>query len=281
MRIKWSHILFIIFVIVGGNSCKKGSSEINYNPSLQVANNQVIAERAYSQVFNIFFMVVSDSILKRDGSNTIFGAQCTYQELPEIKYEIDFLPYYTSCPDDKVRKGVIVATLDKEFSETGAIATLTFSDYTVDELRLEGENEISNSGLSASMFQIYDHNIPSATITIIDSLQVEYPFHWESQKTYTYIAGSGTPENYNDDIFDISGQNTGVSVSGYAFTVSLDEALGNYFNCRWIRTGRTLLSTPNQDILSGSIEYIGEDSCINQVKYVFNGVDFYDEFIFH
>ena len=280
MYIKNIHIFLFATIIIVSASCKKRSVETNYNPSLAVANNQVIAERAYSQVFNIFFMVVNDSVLKADGSNSIYGAQCSYQETPEIKFIIDFLHYYTPCPDGKVRKGVITATLNKDFIETGAIAELSFSDYTVDELRLEGNNIISNNGLSASMLQMYEHNIPSATLTFIDSI-VEHPYHWESVKTFIYLAGMGTPSDFSDDMFEIVGESSGTDVNGVAFSAYTDEALGNYFNCRWIRTGITILNTPGLEVKSGYIDYIGEESCTNQVMYFFDGNPFYDEFIFH
>ena len=280
MHFKWFHIILISLIIIGSMSCKKGSEETDYRPNLTVANNQVIAERAYSQVFNLFFMVVSDSVLKTEGSNIVFGAECTYEETPEIKYIIDYKQYYTICPDGTRRKGMITATLDKDFSVTGAVAELSFSAYTMDSLRLEGNNQINNSGISASMFQMYEHTIPSATLIFISNIG-ETPYQWESQKNFTYVEGMGTPTDFSDDLFEISGEASGVDVNGVAFTVVIDELLGDYFNCRWIRTGKTLLSMPNLEISSGYIDYIGEENCTNQVMYYFNGNPFYDEFTLH
>jgi len=273
-------ILILTIVVIAGISCKKGSIETNYNPSLQVANNQVIAERAYSQIFNIFFMVVSDSVLKTEGSNTVFGAQCSYQDTNGIEYIIDYLHYYTPCPDDKVRKGKIVANLNKDFSETGAIATLSFFNYVVDDLKLDGDNLISNTGLSMSMLQMYDHEVPSATLTFFDTVS-HGNFHWESHKTFTYTEGMGTPGDFDDDVFEITGQASGSDLGNVVFSAVIGDPLGNYFNCRWIRTGITYLSTPGLDITTGYIDYIGEDSCTNQVMYFFNGNPFYDKFIKH
>jgi len=188
MRHFLPNIILILIILLTVAACKKGSIETNYNPSLQVANNQVIAERAYSQVFNIFFMVVSDSVLKATGSNNIFGAQCSYQDTNGIVYIIDYLDYYTSCPDGKVRKGKIIASLNKEFSEVGAIASMSFSNYVVDDLKLDGDNTISNSGLSMSMLQMYEYEVPSATLTLYDTVS-HGNFHWESSKVFTSRPG--------------------------------------------------------------------------------------------
>jgi hypothetical protein len=173
---------------------------------------------------------------------------------------------------------VITASLDKEISETNAIATLSFSNFAVNELQLAGENTITNIGsLANTEFQ---HEIPNATLTFIDSLSYT-PYHWTSSKTFTQVAGSTTVGNFKDDIFEISGSSSGTDVDGMAFAAQSDEPLGNYFNCRWIRTGTTILSIPGADVTSGLIDYIGEDTCTNQVIYYLNGNPFYDQFDQH
>lgn len=280
MKFKSFHILLSVLLIFSAGSCKKGSIETNYNPNLEVANNQVIAERAYSDVFNIFFMVVSDSVLKADGSDTVFGAFCTYTDTPNIQYVIDFLPYYTLCPDGKIRKGVITVNLNKDFSETGAIATLTFSDYTIDHLWLKGDNMISNTGMTMNMQPTYMHQVPSATLSLLDSLSSQN-FYWSSEKMFIHTEGIGTPDDFNDDVFEITGEASGTATNGAAFSATIGEALGDHFNCRWIRTGITNLNIPGLEVKTGYIDYIGEDTCTNQVIYYFNGNPFYDEFSRH
>lgn len=258
-------------------SCKKGSIETNYNPSLNVANNQAIAERAYADVFNIFFRVISDSTLRQQGTNNIFGAECTYTETAGIQYIIDFKANYSPCPDGKARKGMITATLDQKIYNPGAIATLKFADYTVDDLKLQGDNTISNDSLSMAMQQMYKHEIAAATLTFIDSTS-HTNYYWGSNKTFTHTEGMGTVDDFSDDLFEITGQSTGADIYGTTFSTLIQEPLGDYFNCRWIRTGITLLNIPYTDVPSGYIDYIGEDTCTNQVLYYLNGNPFYDEF---
>lgn len=261
-------------------ACKKGSTETDYNPALAVANNQVIAERAWSQLFNIFFMVVNDSTLKATGSNEVFGAQCTYNTVGGITYVIDYLPYYTPCPDGKVRKGVITASLDKDFGETGAVATLSLDDYVVDGLLLTGSSTVRNAGLSQTGNPLFEHFVPAGTITIYDTVS-HGSFHWESEKAFMWVGGTETPGFHDDDIFVMSGFANGTSLYGAAFSATIDEPLGNYLNCRWIRTGTTLLSMPGLDVKNGYIDYIGEDSCTNLVRYYLNGNPFYERFERH
>ncbi len=261
-------------------SCKKGSVETDYNPNIRVANNQVIAERAFSEVFNIFFMVVNDPELKQQGNDSIFGAYCTYAESPEISYRIDFSPYYGPCPDGKIRKGVITATLNQDFNETGAIATLLFSGYAVEHLELDSTMGIWNLGITAGPLQTYEVNVAYSTLTFVDSVSSK-SYNWSSNKFFVHSEGNGTPFDFSDDVFDISGVATGRDVEGVYFQASIEEFLGNHLDCRWIRTGRTLLTTSGLPVASGYIDYIGQDSCTNIVKYTFNGNPFYDKFRYH
>jgi hypothetical protein len=127
------------------------------------------------------------------------------------------------------------------------------------------------------MFQMYRHEAPDLTLTFIDSLSFSN-YYWQSDKTFTFVEGGATPEDFSDDLFHITGTSSGKDVNGTAFSTAIDEPLGDYFNCRWIRTGITLLSIPGADVSSGYIDYIGEDTCTNQVMYYFNGNPFYDRF---
>jgi hypothetical protein len=275
MRNIISNTLLLLFLgILAISACKKGSIETNYNPSLQAANNQVVAERAYAEVFNLFFRVVSDTTLKNTGSNVVYNAECTYQESNGVEYIIDY-KYGTSCPDGRYRSGKIIATLDKDFWEAGAVATLVFTDYSVSNLKLSGNNSITHDDMGMNTQMTFIHEVPSSTITFYDSVS-HGSIQWESEKTFVWTEGMDTPYNPEDDVFEISGTSNGSDISNVSFSAVVDTALGDYFNCRWIRTGRTIINTPSLDVTSGFIDYIGDDTCTDLVIYNFNGNPFYD-----
>jgi hypothetical protein len=280
MRFDASNILLILLILIlSVYSCKKSSTEIDYNPNLQAANNQVIAERAYADVFNIFFRVVYDTTLISTGSNNIFGAQCSYQDTNGIEYIIDYHEG-ASCPDGKYRYGRITATLSDDYQAPGAAATLVLSGYRANGLGLEGENYITHDYEEGSFLNSYFYNIPEATLTFYDSITLG-SFQWGGIKTYLWVDGYQTPYDYDDDLFEITGKSYGTDLSNVAFSAEIDTALGNYLNCRWIRTGRTNLSTPELEVTGGYIDYIGDDTCTNLVKYYFDGNPFYDRFIYY
>ena len=100
-------------------------------------------------------------------------------------------------------------------------------------------------------------------------------------KTFTWADGYQTPFDNDDDVFEITGTASGTDLANVAFSTVIDTALGDYFNCRWIRTGRTNISTPGLEVQAGYIDYIGNDTCTNLVIYYFNGNPFFDRFWRH
>ncbi|HSG68730.1 MAG TPA: hypothetical protein VK994_08485, partial [Bacteroidales bacterium] len=133
---------------------------------------------------------------------------------------------------------------------------------------------------SAGMLPLYEYEVPAVTLSFIDSLDTK-SYSWSSSKLFVHVQGNNTPYDQSDDIFEIAGESSGTDINGVSFTASTEESLGNYFDCRWIRTGKTLLSIPGLDVSTGYIDYIGEDSCTNIIMYSFNGNPFYDRFIYH
>jgi hypothetical protein len=273
-------LLVLLLAFMAVVACKKGSEQIDYNPNIQAANNQVIAERAFSDVFNIFFRVVSDTSLRNTGSNEIYSANCTYQDDNGIEYVIQYPYWSVSCPDGKYRAGTITATLDKDFWEPGSVATLVFTDYFVDNLSLDGNNTISNDDKGMSAEMVFIHEVPSATLTFHDTT-TQQSFQWESQKYFVWTEGRESLYDTEDDVFEISGTSNGTDLNNVYFSAVIDTALGNYFNCRWIRTGRTIINTPGLNVKDGYIDYIGDDNCTDLVIYYFDGNAFYDRFYFH
>ena len=274
-------IVIILLLFLSVASCKKGSVETNYGPNLQVASDHVLLEQAYSGVFNLFYRVVSDSMLVLTGSRSVFSASCTYTDDPVITYTIDYGPSLRLCPDHIKRKGSIVATLDRPFPEYGATATLIFDDYTFvdnpeDTVSLAGENNIVNLGYSLNDMQSYEHVVLSNSIMVRDTLDTLQCI-WNANRFIELAEGSQTPDNFYDDLFTLIGESNGSATNGVVFSSTIIDSVGNYLDCRWLRKGTINLTTPGLDIKSGSIIYLGQDTCINRVKFLFNGNDFYED----
>lgn len=261
-------------------SCKKGSLETNYGPGLKVASDHVKAENAYARVFNLFYRVVSDSGLVQTGSADIFAASCTYAEDPEISYTIDYGDVFRQCPDRIKRRGMITAVLDRSFGEQGAEARLTFTNFEFvdnpdDTVAISGENLIINLGITGN-YPTYEHRVISNTLIITDTIDT-HPLNWDSQRFIELRLGLETPQVFSDDLFMMTGEATGSATNGAVFYSNIEESIGNYADCRWLRTGVIFLSVPGLDVKNGYIHYLGQDTCVNRVKYLFNGNDFYEE----
>ena len=246
-----------------------------------MANSHAVADNAYSRVFNIFYRVVSDSVLIITGQRNINGAVCYYTDDPEITYTIDYGTSLSSCPDRIMRKGKIIATMDTSFRLEGSVARLSFMNYTFvdtpeDTIKLLGDNNITYLGVEGGIHRTYEHKVMSGTLTIKDSLGSD-SMHWEATRHVVFFQGMDTPTNFNDDIFSLTGIANGASTGGSVFASFVTDSLFNYFNCRWIRQGKIELETPGLDIKDGYIKYVGDEECISQITYIFNGNEFYDD----
>lgn len=272
--------VLLMFALLAGASCKKGSIETNYGPVLLVANNHVMAENAYSRVFNIFYRVVSDSVLLATGERNINGAACQYSDDPVISYTIDYGPGFVTANDMIERKGRIVVVLDTSFRAEGAVAALSFDSYAFidhpdDTVHMAGDCSISYLGLSGGLRR-YRQEVSGGVLSIRDSLQ-ELPLHWDAERTIYMVGGAGTPVDYADDVFTLSGRAGGTAANGVLFSSVITDSLNNYAGCRWIRDGMILLETPGLDIRNGFIQYLGQDECLPRVSYTFNGNLFFDD----
>lgn len=280
MAQRTAHIV-LLFTLLSLISCKEGTIETNYGPSLDVANSHALAENAYSRVFNIFYRVVSDSVLIISGQRNINGAVCYYTEDPQITYTIDYDTSFNNCPDRILRKGRIIASMESSFRQEGTEAILSFHNYSFienegDTIRLDGNNSITYLGLEGGVFRTYEHIVYSGTLSVNDSLGAD-SMRWEATRQIAHIAGMDTPTNFNDDVFSLLGNANGSAREGAVFASYIIDTLFNYFDCRWIRQGSIELETPGLDIKNGYIYYIGEDECQSQIIYTFNGNEFYDD----
>ncbi|MDT8392350.1 MAG: hypothetical protein RQ761_00785 [Bacteroidales bacterium] len=279
MTVRLNILLLMLFTALLF-SCKKGSIETNYGPGLQVASDHVMAENAFSRVFNLFYRVVSDSGLVQTGSANIFAATCTYAEDPVISFTIDYGNVFRQCPDRIKRKGMITAVLDRSFGEQGAEARLSFTNFEFidnpdDTVALSGENLIINLGITGT-YPTFEHRVISNTLITNDTIDKQ-PVTYNSQRLIELRSGMETPQVFSDDLFVMTGEAAGSASNSVVFSSVVEDPLGNYPDCRWLRTGIISLSMPGLDIRTGYIHYLGQDTCLNRVKYLFNGNDFYEE----
>lgn len=138
---------------------------------------------------------------------------------------IDFLD---GCTDQfgRTRKGAITITLDKPIFQQGAKATITFNNYYVNGIKVEGTQMLEN--LSTGYF----YNVTGGKLTYPDNQVIEY----SGSRTVLLKEGAETPLVLDNDVYEISGNAT-LKDSLITAQVSITEKLQRKLNCAYIDKG--------------------------------------------
>lgn len=138
---------------------------------------------------------------------------------------IDFLD---GCTDElgRTRKGAITIALDKPIFQQGAKATITFNNYYVNGIKVEGTQMLEN--LSTGYF----YNVTGGKLTYPDNQVIEY----SGSRTVMLKEGAETPLVLGDDVYELSGNAT-LKDSLVTAQVSTTEKLLRRLDCAFIGKG--------------------------------------------
>ncbi len=188
-----------------------------------------------------------------------------------VQIVIDFGNAGCTGTDGHVRSGKIITEYTGRLLVPGSVATTTFEDFHIDDIKIEGTLKIANSGTA---------NERQFTVDVIDAklsrANGNYT-EWNSHKTITQIEGIITPNLPFDDIFKIEGQASGKVQRGnllVAWETSVDEPLIKKFTCRWIVSGKVKQMRVNSNANSPwtAVLDFGSGECDNKAVVTINGV---------
>lgn len=177
----------------------------------------------------------------------------------EVDYEIetrdpsDDCPVITVSPDDgsfprtitidygtdgcvglhgRVRRGVIIVTLTDSLKNPGAVRTVTFDNFFVDDAQIQGVKTLTNEGLNAEGLPTFSRTVEDASITFPNGDVTS----WEASHTIVTIEGYNTPQ-FMDNVMEVSGGSSGVNRRGVPFSVEITTPLVKSKSCPWIESG--------------------------------------------
>lgn len=249
-----SAALSVFAVGVFFSSCKKDKKEDpNDQPQaiqLSVANN--IAEAGYDDAFEV---VLSDGAANGVAGKGQSCATVSFNNAdPNTFPKIMTIDFGTGCTTNGIlRKGKIIATLSGKIRTAGTTISVTFDNYYVNGFKLEGTLSITNnSGGNGLGFTTQTTN---GKLTYPDA---SYYTHTGSH-TLTQTAGAGTPLDFSDDTFSLTGSGTTASSAGNSLTVSITTPLVKKLDCKNIVSG---VQAFTYNTVSGTLDY-GTGTCDN------------------
>ncbi len=221
----------VIAVVVVTTSCKKEGSVLDQLEENVVATQDMATQQSVTESDED---LVDTQVTERGGptgcpTKTFSAAAGKYP----LTVTLDFGT--TGCTDDKgrVRKGIIKIVLSDSIVKTGATRTVTFQNYSVDDVKLERTVVLKNTGKDAK-------GQPTFTRTVTDG-KATFPTGktatWSATQNLTMTGGSTTKVR-TDDVWSITGTKTGVSRNGKSYTATVVEALTKKGDCRYVVSGK-------------------------------------------
>lgn len=189
-----------------------------------------------------------------------------------VKITVDFGQNGCSGPDGRVRRGKIITTYTARLTNPGATATTVFDTFSVDNVKVEGNLRITNTGTQNANERSFTLEVTDGRLTWLNGNYTK----WNSTRTITQIVGVQTPSPL-DDILKIEGSAQGQALRGnllVGWQSTITEPLIRRFSCRYIVRGRISSVRLNSNTNSPwtAILDFGNGLCDNQAVLTINGV---------
>jgi len=133
--------------------------------------------------------------------------------------------------DGKFRTGAIVVHLTAPLRRPGSVVTITFRNYYVNRVHLEGKKIISN--LSEPPMHKWSVQVVEGKVTFPTGRGYSY----QSIKVKTQVEGMDT-RIVRDDVYEITGRSQTEFNSGLTITLNTESALIKKVACPWISDGK-------------------------------------------
>jgi len=133
--------------------------------------------------------------------------------------------------DGKFRSGAIIVHLTAPLRRAGSVVTITFRDYYVNRVHLEGTKTISN--LSEPPIHKWSVQVVGGKVTFPTGRGYSY----QSIKTKTQVEGMDT-RIVLDDVYEITGRSQTEFNSGLTITLNTETPLVKKVACPWISDGK-------------------------------------------
>jgi len=133
---------------------------------------------------------------------------------------------------DNTRSGKILISVSGPRMTKGSTKSVTFDNYTVNGIKVEGTKVIENMGYNNSQQMVFAVTLTNGKLTLPDGKTIKRSF--QHQREWT--AGLLTRSIWDDECL-ITGTATGVNINGVAYTNTITTALHWERVCRFVVSG--------------------------------------------
>ena len=164
--------------------------------------------------------------------------------------------------DGKFRSGAIIVHLTAPLRRPGSVVTITFRNYYVNRVHLEGTKIISN---------LSDPPVHKWSVQVVGG-KVTFPtgrgYSYQSIKVKTQVDGMDT-RIVRDDVYEITGRSQTEFNSGLTITLNTESPLVKKVACPWISDGKLKIKI-NDRVLYLDYGFPTNGQCDNKALLIWN-----------
>ena len=237
MKISKFGFSVLLAALISLASCRKDKEETTFDSeNLSNENVSSMVEKSISDE--------EDAVSLRSGSggcgiNWPLASCATVTEDSETFPKTITVDYGDGCVDlhGRTKSGKVFIHLTDELINPGAIRTVTFENYFINSVQLEGSRTTTNIGPNSSEQPTFNR-IVDVSITYNGST-----FDRNFVETITWISGFDTDE-CGDNVISIEGSGTVTRPNGVIVPRSITTPLVLDFSCGYITSGVVQVSAP-------------------------------------
>ena len=164
--------------------------------------------------------------------------------------------------DGKFRTGAIIVHLTAPLRRPGSVVTITFRNYYVNRVHLEGTKVISN--LSDPPMHKWSVQVVGGKVTFPSGRGYSY----QGIKVKTQVEGMDT-RIVRDDVYEITGRSQTEFNNGLTITLNTESALIKKVACPWISDGKLKIKI-NDRVLYLDYGFPTNSQCDNKALLTWN-----------
>ncbi|OFY65847.1 MAG: hypothetical protein A2V64_03090 [Bacteroidetes bacterium RBG_13_43_22] len=235
-------LIITALAIILFSSCKKDT--VLDQTSVDLADDDAVSDAIFEDVFNTvdYADIILDGFQKgessKSGAFVVLADSC-----PEVTIthpsdavwpKTITVDYGTGCTGffENTRAGKIIIVVSGPRRETGSKRTITFDNYYINGIKVEGTHELENKGFNTNQNLLISATLTGGKVTLPDGKTIQRSF----EHVREWTAGLLSKNPWDDECL-ITGTAAGVNINGVAYTKTILTALHWKRVCRFVVSG--------------------------------------------
>ena len=226
-------ICFLFLGLATFQSCQK-DVDTNLTKTEQTTAEDILAQNDLTEMADAEIDdAIPDDLVGGSADDRGGCATITYAQPKGTWPNTITIDYGNGCtqPGGITFKGKIIVKQSAKMTTAGATRQITYENFYVENVKIEGSRTVTNAGLNAA-------GQPVFTKTGTETLT--FPDGDTATRTINHVRTMTEGYNTNiraDNVWQVTGTDTGVNRNGDAFTVTIKTALTKKFTCPWLISG--------------------------------------------